>query len=710
MFKNVFFNRKLMLGLFLSGLFSSSAFSQDFEFIIRDTLWVKVTFYDFHQNTNFGDGNCGTATGMVQDTLDNDRKPLLQKDRCSNDLLAQWFRPSGGVGATFMPFLGTWNGLVNYKGNSGEYTGVGFNTADPMANVVIYDSLPFNLVDSATGTYTFSRTNKAPGGGFFWLDGRGFGEEPAGSGHNFYFTMELHKEFIYKGGETFSFSGDDDVWVFINGELALDLGGMQAETRRELVLDDEADKLGLVKGEKYPLDFFYTERRHPQSNCEITTNLLTPVRPHHMIVTTSEIPPNPETDEGLFDTTMIVGTTVPLYIYIFDADNNLRTDYLDLIYWRFKDQQGNLIRADTAGHKIDFTMPDIERCVYIFQAFDDPADSIPVAENYIRICPIPGTVDTTDTTTTDTTVTDTTTTDTTTTDTTVTDTTTTDTTTIDTTTTPPDTTAQEDLFGAIVKEVIYYPGTGNATLDTLRIMLTEPVECATINEGAVKDIFILNDGGTENADALADARLVRECESIGMMVTSVTMTIPYKSIVITPETDSLVLAEETPYVVDTKGDVPPQDMKPVVIKWGRTGITVAAQPNPASPDKPVSQGIRDNFIRNFTEVPQKGGVTYTGTVVGVQTIKPFVVMEDPPASAGTGDVYGLANVYDVVGNLVAEQLPLKLSIRRGVYGVYWNMRNRAQRQVGTGVYLIMITAKMENSKKPVTIKAKIGVK
>ena len=36
--------------------------------------------------------------------------------------------------------------------------------------------------------------------------------------------MEIHQNFIYRKGLKFNFSGDDDVWAFVNDSLRMDLG------------------------------------------------------------------------------------------------------------------------------------------------------------------------------------------------------------------------------------------------------------------------------------------------------------------------------------------------------------------------------------------------------------------------------------------------------------------------------------------------------
>jgi fibro-slime domain-containing protein len=103
---------------------------------------------------------------------------------------------------------------------------------------------------------------------FFPLDNAGFGNQ--GLNHNFSFTTEIHTSFRYNGGEQFTFIGDDDVWVFIDNRLAIDLGGRHAKETGTVQLDSFS---GLVKGNVYDLAVFHAERHTTESHFRIDTTL-----------------------------------------------------------------------------------------------------------------------------------------------------------------------------------------------------------------------------------------------------------------------------------------------------------------------------------------------------------------------------------------------------------------------------------------------------
>jgi fibro-slime domain-containing protein len=110
---------------------------------------------------------------------------------------------------------------------------------------------------------------------FFPLDGAGFGnsgQDTDHKDHNFHFTTEVHTQFKYNGGETFTFTGDDDLWVFINGKLAMDLGGLHPAASDTINLDQAAATLGITKANVYPMDLFHAERHTDASNFRVDTN------------------------------------------------------------------------------------------------------------------------------------------------------------------------------------------------------------------------------------------------------------------------------------------------------------------------------------------------------------------------------------------------------------------------------------------------------
>jgi fibro-slime domain-containing protein len=255
---------------------------------LNDTISVPVTYYDFRANgTNanfepagYTDAMAGVKTGMVQPYLDQDRKPVLLQDRTYNNRIAEWFRPSGiaGTAAAFSVVPGTyvseWSGLVNYASRPYEWVGGNFSSADSMACIVMYDVLKFVITNRTNGTYEFNSPQ------FFPLDGRGWGDtlaSPAPYGftnpdhHNYGFAMEIHRTFQYIPGMVFDFTGDDDVWCFVDGKLVMDLGGIHGPSSGQVSMDQQ----GLVVGQRYDFDLFYAERQVSGSDIRISTSVFT---------------------------------------------------------------------------------------------------------------------------------------------------------------------------------------------------------------------------------------------------------------------------------------------------------------------------------------------------------------------------------------------------------------------------------------------------
>ena len=95
-----------------------------------------------------------------------------------------------------------------------------------------------------------------------------------GQGRNQHFCFESHAKFTYRHGLRFSFRGDDDIWIFIDNKLAVDIGGTHLAAPGYVDLDYFKGASGSFEvGKEYDLDIFFCDRRTTMSNVRIKTNM-----------------------------------------------------------------------------------------------------------------------------------------------------------------------------------------------------------------------------------------------------------------------------------------------------------------------------------------------------------------------------------------------------------------------------------------------------
>lgn len=196
------------------------------------SITLNATVRDFKiSHPDFEDGISGVVTGLVGTTLPANKNPTFVAANGSGAItsattFAQWYDDVPGVNLTA--------------------------------------TIPLTLVETSLGSGVYAYNSSS----FFPIDDQLFGNE--GNPHNYHFTLELHTTFTYQTGQIFNFTGDDDVWVYINNQLAMDLGGVHPPANGSVNLNT----LGLIPGSTYDFDFYFAERHLTQSNLNIQTGIV----------------------------------------------------------------------------------------------------------------------------------------------------------------------------------------------------------------------------------------------------------------------------------------------------------------------------------------------------------------------------------------------------------------------------------------------------
>ena len=233
------------------------------ESVVQESLILPVVLRDFkgkaetNGHPDFENYNAGFETGIVQNLLDAQGKPahvLSNKKNTENTY-------TSGLLSSELDFFAMW-----YRDT------IDYNKTD-------IQSLSFTHL--TTGEYEYKNNS------FFPLTGLGWGNYGS-TNKNFHFTSEVRYWFEYQGGETLQFKGDDDVWVFVNKQLAVDLGGVHSAISGSIVLDASNGSgtvcqnaplgcttpivvnLGLVLGNVYEIVVFQAERHTSLSNYTLT--------------------------------------------------------------------------------------------------------------------------------------------------------------------------------------------------------------------------------------------------------------------------------------------------------------------------------------------------------------------------------------------------------------------------------------------------------